>query len=671
MSDPFSSAWIYILLFVASIGHGWRVARACLVSGIVSYATAFALRAVGADLSPSFSRFPSISVSLIAALGFWVILGKRSSSVTRILSFLLLVGTVATNRLWTGGHGPPDVAGGIAAAALGIAVGKRIIFRWPERRVTCIELPQQWPDRIYVPPGGNYTWSRSEVAERYPYPLTPLASDLFVPAVGRSVQKMARTLGIKKKGIIGYSIRRGYVYSNMGPAFLRIPAVLRRFLSMRKAFLRYALDEYPAARSSFWEEHQKLSDRLSSLEKGPSVPEMYLTLSDSLTLFESWMLQQNISLFYVTFGFFYLKLVLRLHFLRKYNEVQRALPLGLPTVSGNERILLFRLGRLIGDRAIVWEDLDGEAKMIAEQLLASFGDQASSYDFTESTWRETPDRILELARSAAEAMESPEEQMERLSAERRQAELRLTRRLRRLYPFSGGRLADELILLTHSLYPLKEERQKQMTAAWALVRRAALALGGSLKATEILRSPEHVHFLTATELSAIVHRQVLGNALRIAPRSQEDVAAVVRARQNDLRLSRTLDVPDPGPAAVLELPWRKPRLGAHGLVAKYGSAGQVVGPAVIIRGHNEFHKMKPGLILVAPMTSPQWDILFPGALGVVVESGGPTSHAMLKASEYDLPVVIGLPGITKRVKDGDMLRLDADRKLLTLENKNA
>jgi phosphohistidine swiveling domain-containing protein len=664
MSDPFSSPWIYVLLFSVSIAQGWRIARCCFVSAVVAYAAALLIRSAASDWSTTLSRFPSVSVALIGALSFWIILGK-SLSVRRALSFLLVVGTVVTNRVSVGAHALYDVLGGIVVAALGIVVGRWVFLWMAPRPFTHAELPQQWPDRIYVPSGSWYAWSRAEVAERYPYPLTPLGADLFLPAVGRSVQKMTRMLGIKKPGIIGYSTRRGYAYSNMRPGILKIPAVLRRFVAIRKGFLRYASTEYPAARVAFWEQHRKLNSRLLSLKVDGNVGELYLLLSDCLLLFESWMLQQNISLFYVTFGFFYLQLLLRLHFPREHDKVQRMLPLGLPTVSGNERALLFKLGKLVGDRGIAWDELDGNARELAEQLLASLGDQTSSYDFAEKTWRETPERILELARSTADAPESPEDQMARLSLQRKQGESRLTRRLRAVHPFSGKRMAEEVIQLIHSLYPLKEERQKQMAGAWALVKRAALALGESLTSARVLCSPEDVAFLTSKELAGLVQRQASGRPFLIAEQNKEDVAAIVRARHNELRLSRAMDLPELGPTAVLELPWRKPRLTAKGLLAKYGSRGQVTGPVVVIRGQHEFHKMKPGVILVAPMTNPQWDILFAGALGIVVERGGPTSHAMLKASEYGLPTVIGLPGITKNVKDGDILHLDADRKILT------
>jgi pyruvate,water dikinase len=98
------------------------------------------------------------------------------------------------------------------------------------------------------------------------------------------------------------------------------------------------------------------------------------------------------------------------------------------------------------------------------------------------------------------------------------------------------------------------------------------------------------------------------------------------------------------------------------LLGKYSLPGHVVARAVVITKQSEFSKMKPGLILVAPRTNPNWDILFGIAAGIVTEYGGPTSHPMLKAAEYGIPAVIGVRGATKRIKDGDLIRLDGARR---------
>jgi pyruvate,water dikinase len=60
---------------------------------------------------------------------------------------------------------------------------------------------------------------------------------------------------------------------------------------------------------------------------------------------------------------------------------------------------------------------------------------------------------------------------------------------------------------------------------------------------------------------------------------------------------------------------------------------------------------------VPPVYSP----LFPGILGhhLIVEIGGLLSHASTIAREYGLPALANVKDATRRLKDGDRVRLDA------------
>jgi rifampicin phosphotransferase len=83
------------------------------------------------------------------------------------------------------------------------------------------------------------------------------------------------------------------------------------------------------------------------------------------------------------------------------------------------------------------------------------------------------------------------------------------------------------------------------------------------------------------------------------------------------------------------------------------SPGLIEAEVVVIESPSEFARMKPGRILVAPATDPAWTPLFTMAAGVIVEMGGMLSHGSIVAREYGLPTVVNIPGILKRLRDGD------------------
>jgi rifampicin phosphotransferase len=96
-----------------------------------------------------------------------------------------------------------------------------------------------------------------------------------------------------------------------------------------------------------------------------------------------------------------------------------------------------------------------------------------------------------------------------------------------------------------------------------------------------------------------------------------------------------------------------------------GSRGVAEGPACVIRSAAEFARLQPGDVVVAPYTNPAWTPLFQRAAAVVVDSGGAMSHAAIVAREYGIPAVMGTADGTTRLEDGQRVRVDGTRGLVT------
>ena len=71
--------------------------------------------------------------------------------------------------------------------------------------------------------------------------------------------------------------------------------------------------------------------------------------------------------------------------------------------------------------------------------------------------------------------------------------------------------------------------------------------------------------------------------------------------------------------------------------------------------------MRPGDILVVPVIDPGMAPLFGLAAGVVAEMGGTLSHGAIIVREYGLPAVTNVPGVMRRLTDGERVFLDASR----------
>jgi rifampicin phosphotransferase len=87
------------------------------------------------------------------------------------------------------------------------------------------------------------------------------------------------------------------------------------------------------------------------------------------------------------------------------------------------------------------------------------------------------------------------------------------------------------------------------------------------------------------------------------------------------------------------------------------SAGIVEGRARVIDDMAEAD-VEPGDILVTAHTDPSWSPLFVAIGGLVTEVGGLMTHGAVVAREYGLPAVVGVENATRRIEDGQLIRVN-------------
>lgn len=78
----------------------------------------------------------------------------------------------------------------------------------------------------------------------------------------------------------------------------------------------------------------------------------------------------------------------------------------------------------------------------------------------------------------------------------------------------------------------------------------------------------------------------------------------------------------------------------------------------VIRTEAEFHKLKSGDVLVCPITSPVWSVLFPSIGALVTDTGGILSHPAIIAREHRVPAVVATGNATRRLQDGQVVIVD-------------
>jgi len=94
--------------------------------------------------------------------------------------------------------------------------------------------------------------------------------------------------------------------------------------------------------------------------------------------------------------------------------------------------------------------------------------------------------------------------------------------------------------------------------------------------------------------------------------------------------------------------------------------GKAKGHVQIISKITDLAKFKPGMILVAPMTRPQYNNILKHAIAIITDEGGVLCHAAIVAREFKIPCIIGTKIATKVLKDGDMVEVDANNGIVKI-----
>lgn len=97
--------------------------------------------------------------------------------------------------------------------------------------------------------------------------------------------------------------------------------------------------------------------------------------------------------------------------------------------------------------------------------------------------------------------------------------------------------------------------------------------------------------------------------------------------------------------------------------------GIIKGRAKVLSSVMEASKLELGDILVTRQTDPGWVVVFPLISGLIVERGGMLSHGAIVSREFGIPAIVGVENATLKIKDNDLILLNADTGEITIVNE--
>jgi pyruvate,water dikinase len=225
---------------------------------------------------------------------------------------------------------------------------------------------------------------------------------------------------------------------------------------------------------------------------------------------------------------------------------------------------------------------------------------------------------------------------------------------------------ERLLRWAQEIAPVREDALADIGLAWPLMRRMLLELGQRLVVAGALARPADVFWLEHAEL------QALAAALDAGRANLDGRADAVERRKMVWRGQKRVIPPQLLPqrswfrAFDGLMPARSDAQTGATIAGVGASQGAVTAPARVLGGPADFGQLQPGEVLVASITTPAWTSLFAMAAAVVTDVGGPLSHSSIVAREYGIPAVLGTGVATRRIRSGQLVRVDGDAGTVTL-----
>ena len=282
-------------------------------------------------------------------------------------------------------------------------------------------------------------------------------------------------------------------------------------------------------------------------------------------------------------------------------------------------------------------------------------------EISSTPWREDPEPVRRLV--AHYAARDDDENPSRAGVWRTEARREAERALLASLPAWERPRARFVLAATLSRIPLRGVAKAGFVQSLDVARAAARRLGTHLTDRGVLSGPDDVFYFTADELLV-----GLGpDASRTAAQRRSQRAAFARLTLPHHWRGAPLPVTDagnssdatgiaPGPPASAS------KAAAHEptVVRGIAASGGVVEGRVRVVDDPAFTEVEPGEVLVGVTTDPSWASVLFLSSALVVDVGGPLSHAAVVAREFAVPCVVGTGDATTVLRTGDLVRVDGN-----------
>ena len=287
-------------------------------------------------------------------------------------------------------------------------------------------------------------------------------------------------------------------------------------------------------------------------------------------------------------------------------------------------------------------------KMLREFIL-QYGFRSANRDFIHPRWEEKPGLVLELLKVILKALSNRKENVHSHKI--------VERGVNPIQNIITAPVLTILVRMAKTFLALREDLRFALDKVFYRIRKLLMEINNIDDFKALQKTEGGIFFLKLNEL-----RSVLTGNITI-----EDLLPDIERRMKPF----CEDQKEPPPYYIMHDGLHMVELFQSSVEVKsfkctVASPGVAEGRARIIRDSSEFNKLREGEILIAYNTDPGWTPLFITAAGVAVEMGGILNHCAIVAREYGVPAVVGIEGISGKIKEGQLVRVDGFNGILSI-----
>ena len=581
------------------------------------------------------------------------------------------------------------------------AIGGGDLFLLQARPITALPRPPQ------IRPPADGFWRKDTT--HYPMPLTPFGASVYLPAIGRAAPVMVDDFGLLFEGVEQRCLG-GEVYARAIPvggkerppppawvmwiAARIVPALRRRSRVAEKAIASGLSEQLLDRWETEWRD--AFRDEAESFKRVDLSALSDEDLLGHLDLLKDFLDRGQLVHFRLNGAYtvpLYELLVACEEVLGWDSVASLALVAGSSDVSAEPGRELRVLASRFATEAAALRALDQAGDDVLARLqeaspaladafrayLDRYGHRTASYDPGDPTLFERPALLAGLLRDRVSAGDRDHRDGSQISQD---AFARAHTTLAHRSEDDRGRF-ELAVEAARRVYGNREDNIFWLdNQPCAFLRYTAVEIGRRLADGGLLARATDAVFLEEMELRG-----------SLADRANEDLRALVARRKAERAWVAAHPGPatygtDPGPPPDLSplppalrlvntaalhwmqllFPAEETGIAQAQLRGVPGSPGRYTGPVRLVRDETEFPKLRPGDVLVCPITSPAWSVLFVQAGAVVTDGGGVLAHTAVIAREYGLPAVLATGAATQRLRDGDRVTVDGTAGVVTIND---